>query len=381
MLYTNTILTVLVVCCVIFFVWVYLTSKEYFEPDKTLKFHKVSKTERYSISPQKVYPELKAMTSAIEHPQGILLTSKKGEVVLQPSSGEHRVLMNLADVVADFTAEGEGGALCIVADPYDKTNLVISYTTKLGDEGQTLIIQKCYLLGGEGGLELGTVWFQQDFADSKIHHAGTLMYDPKGNMFLTIGDGGPQGDPENHAQNLQSYRGKLLNLGRSEADDVSIVAYGLRNPWRFDISEQGTFVADVGYNNVESLYLLPDLYPQQPYNCGWNQYEGSVKFTEEPSFGFKETLPPIFEYHDDTDNPSTPGRAIIGGFYLPKKEIYVFGDHMSKYIFVLQKQGDDWVQVSKGKIGDMTLSFGFVGGELYALTFGGVYRIDINLLR
>ncbi len=375
----NKILLIFVVICVILILWYCFSPREYFEPEDTLKFHRISTTETYSIKGDMIYPKLKAMTSMIETVDGILLTSKKGEIILQPkaATASYKILLDFSKTVDGFTDELEGGVMCIASDPYS-SDFVISYTIIFEENGQTLVVQKGHLLGKS--FELGTVWFQQNYPGGKIHHAGTLMYDQKGNLFLTLGDGGPQGDPENHAQNLKSYRGKLLCLGRSEADDPQIVAYGLRNPWRFDISERGTFIADVGHSTVESLYLLPNLYPQKPYNCGWNQYEGSVKYAKNPSFRFEETLPPIFEYHNEIGNPITPGRAIMGGFYLPQRAIYVFGDHMSKYLFILQEKGGKWLQVAKGKLNDMILSFGMVDGDIYALTFGGVYRITIESL-
>ena len=82
------------------------------------------------------------------------------------------------------------------------------------------------------------------------HNGGDLVFGPDGYMYIGTGDGGPGGDPENRAQNLDSLLGKLLRIdprrhgsssyrspksnpfvGRAGRNEI--YAYGLRNPWRY----------------------------------------------------------------------------------------------------------------------------------------------------
>ena len=66
---------------------------------------------------------------------------------------------------------------------------------------------------------------------SSSHVAGTLAFDSFGKLYLSVGDGR---DPEHQPQNLQSLLGKILRIDVSKArPEPEIVAYGLRNPWKF----------------------------------------------------------------------------------------------------------------------------------------------------
>src|SRR5439155_20187617 len=72
------------------------------------------------------------------------------------------------------------------------------------------------------------------------HNGGQLQFDPiaaKGGqaiLYLGTGDGGGAGDPGNNAQDKSSRLGKLLRLNVNDATPTpEMVAYGLRNPWRF----------------------------------------------------------------------------------------------------------------------------------------------------
>src|SRR6266581_7294738 len=83
------------------------------------------------------------------------------------------------------------------------------------------------------------------------HNGGELVFGPDGNLWIGLGDGGSEGDPQGYAQNLGVLLGKILRIsprpsggrpygvpsdnpfvGRAGAHP-EIWDYGLRNPWRF----------------------------------------------------------------------------------------------------------------------------------------------------
>ena len=103
------------------------------------------------------------------------------------------------------------------------------------------------------------------------HKGGQLVFGPDGFLYIGLGDGGSAGDPNNNAQNLSSFLGKMLRIGVDPpfatgkeyaipADNPfagggglpEIYAYGLRNPWRFSFEPvtNRMFVADVGQDSL-----------------------------------------------------------------------------------------------------------------------------------
>ena len=118
---------------------------------------------------------------------------------------------------------------------------------------------------------------------------------PDGFLYISIGDGGPQEDPNGNGQSLSAFWGKILridpNPSRTAAYRIpggnpfagspgarpEIWAYGLRNPWRFsfDSSTGDLTIGDVGYNTVEEVDFAPHATGGGAgANYGWNCYEG-----------------------------------------------------------------------------------------------------------
>ena len=89
---------------------------------------------------------------------------------------------------------------------------------------------------------------------------------------MSVGDGNKTDDfVNNEPQNLNSLRGKILRLNLiSPKEEPEILAYGIRNPWGVTVdSNNRMFVLQCGQHNVESVYLLNDLYSDSPLNFGW----------------------------------------------------------------------------------------------------------------
>ena len=170
-----------------------------------------------------------------------------------------------------------------------------------------------------------------------IHIGGALFFDSLGNLYLTTGDGGPQGDPENHSQNLESLRGKILRLDVSKPTlEPKIIAYGFRNPWGASIdSNDRIFISDCGWSNIESVYLLSELDPEIPSNYGWPIFEGSQRMRKGNTLMFQDTVSPIYQY------VQRPGCG-VGGFYLDDLELFVFADFHGTVRMLKQKKNGQW---------------------------------------
>ena len=66
-------------------------------------------------------------------------------------------------------------------------------------------------------------------------------------------------------------------IGQSDANARRIIAYGLRNPYRFTVNQSTgqVWIGDVGFNTWEELNRLPDP-DAAPRNFGWPCYEGAA---------------------------------------------------------------------------------------------------------
>ncbi len=174
------------------------------------------------------------------------------------------------------------------------------------------------------------------------HNAGHLIFDAQGLLYIPWGDGGSGGDPQNYAQNLQSYLGKVLRINPEafnnelaysipadnpfvgdESIPAEIYAWGLRNPWKLSFDPQGRLIAaDVGQDKWEEVTFI-----LAGRNHGWNQVEGTHCFKQDCAH--ENTVFPFIEYGHDL------GRSITGGYVYLGKRIpqlsgkYIYGDFVS----------------------------------------------------
>ena len=230
------------------------------------------------------------------------------------------------------------------------------------------------------------------------HNGGLLLFGPDGLLYIGTGDGGGGGDPAGNAQNLGSLLGKLLRIdvsvlpyaapptnpfvGRA-GQRAEIWAYGLRNPWRFDLApvpgapgRADLWVADVGQNQWEEVNRAPGNPPGIDF--GWDITEGTHCHPSGDSCDKTGMLLPVHEY-DHEHGCSITGGFVYRGAAIPELAgHYFFSDYCAGWLSSLEPDGSD-VVVHDWTIPDIgsVLSFGMdVEGELYVLTAGGVvYRI------
>ncbi len=122
------------------------------------------------------------------------------------------------------------------------------------------------------------------------HNGGGMAIGPEGDLFIGVGDGGGQGDPNDEASDPKSRLGAILRVdladdGRAIAPvgdgedgrDAMVWATGVRNPFRmwFD-SANRLWVADVGERCIEEVSVLDPAVPGQ--DLGWSALEGSRVF-------------------------------------------------------------------------------------------------------
>lgn len=334
------------------------------------------------------FNDIKNLTSVAALHEGMLATQKEGKLYYIDKDKNETVVKDYAkDLKGAFTSEKECGLLSVAYDEkHYPADVFITYTVNAESiEGSTndMYVARYRFSIEEGKITLAPISqsiFVQSFVEY-IHHAGTLVFDSKGRLYISIGDGGPQGDPEGHGQSLESYRGKLLRIYPNKTPEI--IVYGLRNPWKYSIVHNSAYIGNVGHNTTESIVYIPSL-DDGPYNAGWNLYEGSLPYEGAPRKPTKkesrELLRPIFEYPTDAKSETTPGRAVIGGYIVPGKEnLYIFSDNISAYVYILQHRGGEWLQIAKKKLPSNAhpYSLGLVHSNLFALTTKGIYTITI----
>jgi glucose/arabinose dehydrogenase len=248
------------------------------------------------------------------------------------------------------------------------------------------------------------------------HNGGWIGFGPDGFLYVPLGDGGSQNDPDDRAQDLEDLHGKILRIdvdrddfpedadrnyaipadnpfvGAPGADEIW--AYGLRNPWRcsFDALRGDLWIADVGQFEYEEINVQP-ANATGGENYGWRCFEGNELFNPKGCGTSKEMKFPLHVY----DHGPEGGRSIIGGYVYRGCEIpsargrYFFADFVTDHIWSLTRVGDEADEIIEhdgellvsieGHVIDWIASFGTDAlGELYVVeqgmgTDGEVFRI------
>lgn len=223
------------------------------------------------------------------------------------------------------------------------------------------------------------------------HNGGQIQFGLDGYLYLSLGDGGGQGDPSGFAQYNGSTLGKIVRLnvedvatpvpGNDPSGDPRILHTGFRNPWRFsfDLGKGDMYIGDVGQGSWEEVDVAPN--GSAPLNFGWKDREGTHDHAGPASAAFTD---PITEY-DHGDGVSITGGYVYRGASIPALNgRYIYGDWDSTRVWVVTWPGQgaacdrEELTADLGVFGGIS-SFGQdPNGEVYIvdLTDGEVSRID-----
>jgi len=120
------------------------------------------------------------------------------------------------------------------------------------------------------------------------HNGGNILFGPDGYLYISVGDGGGGGDPQDNGQNKNNLFGAILRLdidaacpgyaipgdnpflNAAGADEV--YAWGIRNTWKmsYDFQTNILWAGDVGQNQFEEINHI-----ENGGNYGWNRYEAT----------------------------------------------------------------------------------------------------------
>lgn len=292
------------------------------------------------------------------------------------------------DIKSKVRSGGERGLLGLAFHPDFKTNgyFFVNYTS--GTPLKTVIARykATNATQADPNSEAVLLTFNQPYDN---HNGGSMQFGKDGYLYIATGDGGSGGDPQNNAQNLKSYLGKILRvdvngttkgnygipsdnpfIAGTAGNLPEIYAYGLRNPWRisFDSGTGKLFAGDVGQNEREEIDIIT-----KGGNYGWRIKEGVDCYNPSSNCNTQGLIEPVHDYSQDNGDRSVTGGYVYRGSAIPALAgKYIYGDYISGRIWALELDGDTrksntLILEGKGNIS----SFGQdIKGEVYYLNYG-----------
>ncbi|HEX6711766.1 MAG TPA: PQQ-dependent sugar dehydrogenase [Thermoleophilaceae bacterium] len=159
------------------------------------------------------------------------------------------------------------------------------------------------------------------------HYGGTIAFNKDGVLYAAPGDAATGGA---ESQNPSTNLGKVLALDTDSTPGASVVALGLRNPFRFSFDRlTGDLVlADVGENTWEEIDWL-EAGTFANVNFGWPCYEGFATRSTSVTCSSGTLTPPILAYG------RSAGHSVTGGVVVRDPALgalfgrYVYADHFT----------------------------------------------------
>jgi glucose/arabinose dehydrogenase len=226
------------------------------------------------------------------------------------------------------------------------------------------------------------------------HNGGQIAFGPDGYLYVSFGDGGSQGDPQNFAQDPQSWLGKILRVDVDESSATApyiipadnpflldgnylpeIWALGLRNAWRFsfDRATGDLYIADVGQNQYEEVNFQPaDSIGGENY--GWSRFEAAQSYNANITLLGENIVAPFAAYDHSDGACSVSGGFVYRGAAIPDLQgAYLFADWCSGRIWASYRDSDGaWQTNIFSETGRQISAFGEdVDGELYFADYAG----------
>jgi glucose/arabinose dehydrogenase len=225
--------------------------------------------------------------------------------------------------ISDLTeGEGERGLLGLAFSP-DGSVAYVNYTNLSGDT-----VVASLNVAANGAFDRGSlrtiITIEQPFRN---HNAGDLVVEPNGMLLVPMGDGGSADDPLRASLDDSSLLGKVLRVDAATGA-TTIIAKGLRNPWRVDLFDDRLWLADVGQNKWEEVSVLDSVSSRTPNNAvnfGWSAYEANDRFNDDQTS--MSHTPPVVAYEHGENGCSVSGGAVAVSGSLRGR--YVFADYCS----------------------------------------------------
>ncbi len=304
------------------------------------------------------YPMPTYTAEAPGHASLLFVVEKAGVIAVARNS--HQLARPFLDMTSRVSSSGEQGLLSMAFDPnYEKNRrFYVYYTNKTCTSGGACNVEVDSFKASKGSPTKANPASRRKIIEvthdqAGNHNGGTVTFGPDGFLYLAVGDGGTQPDPENDAQNTQDLLGKLVRIdpkagggyripksnpyvGKPGRDEIYSI--GLRNPFRFsfDPKTRDLWMADVGFNAWEEIDRAK---PSQANggNFGWRIFEGPDPCSD-CGFGPGTDPPPhyiapIHSYPHSAPTGEERGNVIIGGVLVRSRLLpslrgdYIYSDN------------------------------------------------------
>jgi hypothetical protein len=274
----------------------------------------------------------------------IYLTAPPGDssrLFIVERAGRIRVALNgvvrdqsFLDISSRVETTGEGGLLSMAFAPDYATSgkfyvYFVEHPDAPGVDGDILIEE--YTRSADPNVASTTpraiLEIQHDAATN--HYGGTIAFGKDGVLYAAPGDAASGGV---ESQDATSLLGKLIAVDVDSSPGGSVVASGLRNPFRFsfDRSTGDLVLADVGENTWEEIDWLP-FGTFANANFGWPCYEGFAARSTAVTCNSGTLTPPILAYG------RTAGHSVTGGVVVRDPGL---GDLAGRYVYADHFTGD-----------------------------------------
>ena len=270
----------------------------------------------------------------------LYVVEKTGHIIrIAPNGGDAATFLDLSDQV---TSGGEQGLLSMAFAP-DFAESGLFYVDYTDTDGNTQVVEYHAPEGGVADPESArqVIEVDQPFAN---HNGGQLQFGPDGLLYIGLGDGGSEEDPQRNGQDLSTPLAKILRIDpqpdgakpyRVPSDNPfagqagaapETYAYGLRNPWRFSFDRRtgDLWIGDVGQNEFEEI---DGVTPGEAAgaNFGWSAFEGDARFNDDQRA--PHATGPVLTYSHEH------GCSVTGGYVVRDRELpslygrYLYGDY------------------------------------------------------
>jgi glucose/arabinose dehydrogenase len=316
-------------------------------------------------------------TAVPGEPGRLYIVEQAGRIVVLERG--HIAPTPFLDIRSLVASGGERGLLSVAFDPHYAVNhrFYVDYTDVNRD---TRVVR--YRSDGTRAVpsSAAQLLFVKDFAPN--HNGGQLQFGPDGRLYWGNGDGGGGGDPQHNGQSLSRPFAKIMRLDvDSPGARWQLVAYGLRNPWRFsfDRANGDLYIGDVGQDSWDEVdYLRHGT--ATIANFGWNHFEANHVYDASTALLARgRYVSPVVEY------PHSAGCSVSGGYVYRGAGVpsaagrYFYGDYCSGTIWSLRIVAGRATGVRREPFAVKGLSsFGEdAAGELYLMSVGSgtVYRL------
>ncbi|HEY5519848.1 MAG TPA: PQQ-dependent sugar dehydrogenase [Candidatus Limnocylindrales bacterium] len=333
----------------------------------------------------------------------LFVVQQNGLIQIIEPDNSVKTFLDLSSQVLD---DGEEGLLGLAFHPNYASNglFYVYYTPSAG--GAEVLAEFKRSAGDPDAADPNSERILLTLSDPYANHNGGWMAFKGNYLYLSLGDGGSGGDPQNRAQNLNQWWGKILRINPLDPDGSGpktysiptsnpfvgrpgkneIWSYGLRNAWRcsFDDLTGKLWCGDVGQDSYEEVDRVRT---GKAVNFGWHRLEGRHYYTPAKKRGQLCTsnclTMPILDY---AHSAFGGGNCAVTGGYVSRRSgaamagHYTFGDYCSGKVWVIPsnfKAGS----TLPSPIADTDYSISSFGegadGRIYLVDLnGGIYLID-----